>query len=55
VLNRMGAHIVDTVYDEEVHLTLDIRKSRSTELCSALTEKTSGNIRLLPLDDAASP
>jgi uncharacterized YigZ family protein len=55
VLNRIGAHIVDTVYDEEVHLTLEIRKSRSTELCGALTEKTSGNIRLLPPDDAASP
>jgi uncharacterized YigZ family protein len=55
VLSRMGAHILDTGYDEEVHLTLDVRKSRSTELRSALTEKTSGNIRLLPLDSAGSP
>lgn len=54
-LTRTGAHIVDTVYDEEVHLTLEVRKSRSGELCDALRERTSGNIRLLPLERAASP
>ncbi len=46
VVSRTGAKITDTTYDEEVHLTLEIRKSRAAELRSGLVDQTSGNIRI---------
>ncbi|MBM2845918.1 MAG: hypothetical protein HW407_1230 [Bacteroidetes bacterium] len=45
VVSKLGARIVDTVYDEEVHLQLEIRVSRREELQSSLVNHTSGNIR----------
>jgi len=45
VISRVGARITDTAYDEEVHLTLEVRQSKLDELRNALTERTSGNIR----------
>ena len=45
VVSKLGAHIVDTVYDEEVHLQLEIRASRREELRTSLVNHTSGNIR----------
>lgn len=47
---RLGARVVDTSYDEEVHLQLEIRLSKLEELTRALRENTSGNIRMLPLE-----
>jgi uncharacterized YigZ family protein len=46
---RLGARVVETSYDEEVHLQLEIRLSKLEELTRALTENTSGNIRMSPL------
>ncbi|MFN0157910.1 MAG: YigZ family protein [Bacteroidota bacterium] len=46
VIAKLDARIVDTLYDEEVHLDIEIRNSRSDELKSALVEQTSGNVRL---------
>jgi uncharacterized YigZ family protein len=46
VTSKCGARIVDTVYDEEVHLVLEIRKSKAKELCSSLVSHTSGNVRI---------
>lgn len=48
VISKSGARIIDTVYDEEVHLEIEIRQSRAAELKAALVEHTSGNIRLTP-------
>ncbi|MBI5471416.1 MAG: YigZ family protein [Ignavibacteriae bacterium] len=48
VISRHGAQIVDTVYDEEVHVTLEIRLSRVEELRAALVNHTSGNIAFKP-------
>lgn len=45
VVSKCGARIVDTVYDEEVRLVLEIRRSKAEELRSLLVEHTSGNIR----------
>jgi hypothetical protein len=44
VINAVGARIVDTTYDDEVHLRLSIRLSRLEELRSSLIDRTSGNI-----------
>lgn len=46
VVNIVGARIVDTTYDDEVHLRLSIRQSRLEELRSSLIDRTSGNIAL---------
>ena len=48
VASRCGARIVDTVYDEEVHLVLEIRRSQAEKLHSQLVDHTSGNIRFTP-------
>ena len=45
VASRCGAKIVDTLYDEEVHVVLEIRKSRAEELRKFLMDQTSGNLR----------
>jgi uncharacterized YigZ family protein len=44
VVSREGAKIADTRYDEEVHITLEIRRSGCDRLCDALIAGTSGNI-----------
>jgi len=46
VVSKQGAKILDTRYDEEVHLCLEIRNSRMVELKSLLVQHTSGNITL---------
>ena len=46
VVNAVGARIVDTTYDDEVHLRLSIRQSRLEELRSSLVNRTSGNIAI---------
>jgi uncharacterized YigZ family protein len=44
IVSREGAKITDTRYDEDVHLTLEIRRSGSDRLSEALVSHTSGNI-----------
>ena len=46
VVSRLGVRIADTRYDEEVHLTLEVRLSGLDEVRRSLTECTSGNILL---------
>lgn len=46
VVSRMDARIIETVYDEDVHLTLAIRRSKEEELKTSLVNHTSGNITL---------
>lgn len=53
VIAKLDARIVDTVYDEEVHLDVEIRKSRRDELQSSLVEHTSGNVRFKAGEGAA--
>lgn len=45
VASKCGARIADTVYDEEVHLVLEIRRSKVEELRTLLVDHTSGNTR----------
>ena len=47
VVSKLGATITDTTYDEEVHITLEVRKSKLAELKSSLVNRTSGNVRIL--------
>jgi len=46
LVSELGARIVETSYDEEVHLTIEIRKSRTEQLHKLLVERTAGNIRV---------
>ena len=46
VIAKTGASISDTFYDEEVHMVLEIRRSKLEELSAFLTDKTSGNLRM---------
>jgi len=46
LISEAGARIIDTSYDEEVHLTIEIRRSLSGELRRMLVERTAGNIRI---------
>lgn len=46
VISKAGARLVDTTYDEEVHLQLEIRQSQAREFASLLINQTCGNIRL---------
>lgn len=45
-LSESKARIVDTAYDEEVHLTIEIRRSLAESLRQLLVERTAGNIRI---------
>lgn len=45
VVSQSGARIVDTTYDEDVHLVLEIRQSKVDDLRGLLVNHTSGNIR----------
>jgi uncharacterized YigZ family protein len=44
VVSRLCAKIIDTQYDEDVHVQLEIRLSRVDELKSALVNQTKGNV-----------
>ena len=44
-VSRLGVKIGDTTYDEEVHLTLEVRRSRLEPLKAGLVECTAGNVR----------
>ncbi len=44
VVSKLGARILDTTYDEEVHLMVTIRQSQAENLKAALIEHTGGNI-----------
>ena len=46
IVSRLGAKIVDTRYDEDVHLRLEIRRTRAGDLNSSLVNQTNGNIDL---------
>ncbi len=48
VVSKIGAKIVDTLYDEDVHAKLEIRLSKVEELKSLLVNQTNGNINLKP-------
>ena len=48
VVSRMDARILDTTYDEDVHLKISIRRSKAVALKSALVEHTGGNILIRP-------
>ncbi|MBM2841498.1 MAG: hypothetical protein HW412_2026 [Bacteroidetes bacterium] len=51
VASKCNARILDTLYDEEVHLVLETRKSKSEELRSLLVNHTSGNVRIKELHE----
>jgi putative IMPACT (imprinted ancient) family translation regulator len=46
-VSRAGARLRDTTYDEEVHLLLDVPRSRVAPLVEELTERTAGNLRVV--------
>lgn len=46
VVTTFGARVIDTAYDEEVHLTIEVRRSNAGALGEALMEHTSGNVRM---------
>lgn len=48
VASKCGAKIADTIYDEEVHLELVVRRSKAGEFHSQLVDHTGGNIRFTP-------
>jgi uncharacterized YigZ family protein len=50
VVSKVGAKIVDTTYDEEVHAVLEVRLSKLEELKSDLVDQTRGNIRMKQSD-----
>jgi uncharacterized YigZ family protein len=46
LVSEFGARIVETNYDEDVHLTVEIRTSLTGELQRSLVERTSGNVTI---------
>lgn len=44
VVSKLDAKIADTWYDEEVHVRLEVRRSRAADLKAALFDQTRGNI-----------
>ncbi len=44
IVGKLGARILETTYDEDVHIQLEIRLSRMHELTSSLINHTNGNI-----------
>jgi uncharacterized YigZ family protein len=44
VVSKHGARIADTWYDEEVHVRLEVRRSRAADLKATLFDQTRGNI-----------
>jgi uncharacterized YigZ family protein len=45
IVSKAGARISDTFYDEEVHLRLELRKSKIAGFKEELIEATHGNVR----------
>jgi uncharacterized YigZ family protein len=45
-LSLTGSEVVDSTYDEEVHLTVKVRKSRAQEVCDALMNATAGCVQI---------
>lgn len=50
LLNRFEVRILETRYDQEVTITVEVRQGRSPGLREQLVNRTSGSIRLLPLE-----
>jgi uncharacterized YigZ family protein len=48
IASKLDARIVETTYDEEVHLVLEIRRSKAEELRTSMVNHTSGNVRISP-------
>jgi uncharacterized YigZ family protein len=46
VISRNGAKIIDSAYDEEVHITLEIRASGADLFCAQMVNATRGNVDL---------
>jgi uncharacterized YigZ family protein len=46
VMAKTGARSRETTYDDEVHITIEIRKSKVAELKARLIEKTAGTIQI---------
>ena len=46
IVSKLGARILDTMYDEEVHVRLEARSSKLDHLRSSLLNQTSGNISI---------
>ena len=46
VVSKLGARILDTTYDEDVHVSLEARSSMLDHLKSLLLNQTSGNISI---------
>jgi uncharacterized YigZ family protein len=47
-VSKVGAKILDTTYDEDVHLRVEIRRSKAERLKEVLINATSGNISVKP-------
>jgi uncharacterized YigZ family protein len=45
VITKAGAKVARSVYDEEVHLTIEVRRSACDDLFARLVESTSGAVR----------
>lgn len=45
VITKAGAKVAHSVYDEEVHLTIEVRRSACDQLFARLVESTSGAVR----------
>ncbi len=45
LLGRTGAAVRNSVYDEAVHLTVEVRRSRSAELRELLIEQSGGKVK----------
>lgn len=46
VVSKLDARILETTYDEDVHLKIAIRQSKAEALKSALIDQTGGNIEI---------
>lgn len=49
VVEKYGGRILETTYDEDVHLHLEIRRSQLHEVTSLLINQTKGNIAVRPV------
>jgi uncharacterized YigZ family protein len=46
LVSELGAKTVDTSYDEEVHLTIEIRQTLTEDLERMLVERTAGKVKI---------
>lgn len=51
VVGKVGARILETTYDDDVHLQLEIRLSRMRELTDSLIHHTNGNVAVKTLKE----